>query len=57
MPTGMSLPFFRSAASRGYGGVSQANYGLKPQTELMRRRSARFLLTSVCLVARGSFGA
>ena len=29
MPTGMSLPSFGSATSRGYRGVSQADYGLK----------------------------
>ena len=34
MLTGMSLPSFASATSRGYRGVSQANYGLKLTSRL-----------------------
>ena len=37
MPTGMSLPSFGSATSRGYRGVWQANYGLKLTSRLAAR--------------------
>ena len=38
MPTGMSLPFFRSATSRGYRGASQADIQREPTAPMMTGR-------------------